>query len=179
MHSFRQDLVYGLRMLGKRPVFTTVAAVSLALGIGLNTAIFSLINTMLWGSLPYRAQDRIAVIWSVPPRHLDQIEGVSVPDYLAFKERNHSFEVMGAMSGDGRDFGAAENGAPAERIQGEAYTPELLQALGVQPLLGRLFTPAEDAIDHPAPVVVISYRLWQRRFGGDKDILNRTVLLDG
>jgi putative ABC transport system permease protein len=178
MQAIRQDAVYGLRMLAKRPVFTAIAALSLALGIGLNTAIFTLINTMLWGSLPYRAEDRIAVIWSVPPQHLDRIANVSVPDYFAFKERNRSFEVMGAVSQTERDFGAAENGAPAERIEGEDFTPELLQALDVQPLLGRMFTAEEDAVDHPAPVVVISYRLWQRRFGGDKDILNRTVLLD-
>jgi putative ABC transport system permease protein len=179
MNSFRQDILYGLRMLAKKPVFTAVATLSLGLGIGLNTAIFTLLNTMLWGPLPYPALDRIAVVWSVPPRHLDQLNGVSVPDYMAWKERNRSFEVLGGMSNTTRDFGATENGAPAERIQGEDYTPELLQALGVQPLMGRLFTPAEDEIDHPAPVVVISYRLWQRRFGGDKDILSRTVLLDG
>jgi putative ABC transport system permease protein len=179
MRTVWQDVLYGLRMLGKKPVFTAVAALSLALGIGLNTAIFTLINTMLWGSLPYRAPDRIAVIWSVPPQHLDQINGVSVPDYMAWKERNRSFEVLGAMSGDQRDFGAEENGTPAERIQGEEFAPELLQALGVQPLMGRLFTPAEDEIDNPAPVVVISHRLWQRRFNGDKDILKRTVLLNG
>jgi putative ABC transport system permease protein len=179
MNSFRQDLLYGLRMLAKKPVFTMIAALSLGLGIGLNTAIFTLLNTMLWGALPYRALDRIVVVWSVPPSHLDQLNGVSVPDYLALKERNRSFEVLGAMSNSARDFGATENGAPAERIPGEDYTPELLQALGVQPLLGRLFTPAEDEIDHPAPVVVISHRLWQRRFGGDKDILTKTVLLDG
>ncbi|HUI57791.1 MAG TPA: ABC transporter permease [Bryobacteraceae bacterium] len=179
MNTIRQDVLYGLRMLAKKPVFTAVAAFSLALGIGLNTAIFSLINTMLWGSLPYRAPDRIAVIWSAPPQHKDSLEGVSLPDYLAFRDRNRSFDVLGAMSSNQADFGASENGAPAERIQGEEYTPELLQALGVQPMMGRLFTPAEDEIDHPAPVVVLSYRLWQRRFGGDRDILNRTVLLNG
>jgi putative ABC transport system permease protein len=179
MNTIGQDVVYGLRMLAKKPVFTAVAAISLALGIGLNTAIFTLINTMLWGSLPYRAEDRIAVIWSVPPRHLDDLEPVSVPDYLAFKERNHSFEVLGAMSGSSHDFGAAENGAPAERIAGEDYSPELLDALGVKPMLGRLFTAEEDQIDHPDPVILISHRLWQRRFGADPDILSRTVLVDG
>jgi len=178
MTTLRQDVLYGLRMLAKKPIFTLVAALSLALGIGLNTAIFTLINTMLWGPLAF-PEGRIAVVWSVPPQHLDQTEYVSVPDYMAFKERNRSFEVVGAMDPDERDFGAAENGLPAERIRGEEYTPELLQALGVQPLLGRLFTPEEDLIDHPAPVIVLSYRLWQQRFGGDKNILNRTVLVDG
>ena len=151
MNSLRQDFIYGLRMLAKKPVFAAIAALSLALGIGLNTAIFTLIDTMLWGSLPYAAQDRIAVIWSVPPRHPDQVDGVSVPDYMAWKERNRSFEVLGAMSGSARDFGAAENGAPAERIQGEEYTPELLQALGVQPLLGRLHrTPSASSVETPS-----------------------------
>jgi putative ABC transport system permease protein len=179
MHAIRQDILYGLRMLAKKPVFTAVAALSLALGIGLNTAIFTLINTMLWGSLPWKAPERVAVIWSVPPRQMDQVNYVSIPDYMAFKARNRSFEMLGAMSGNVQDFGAAENGMPAERIEGEEFSPELLQALGVQPLMGRLFTAAEDEIDHPAPVLVISYRLWQRRFGGDHDILTRTVLVNG
>jgi len=179
MNTIRQDVVYGLRMLAKKPVFTSVVAISLALGFSLNTAIFTLINTMLWGSLPYRAEDRIAVIWSIPPRHLNDLQPVSIPDYLAFKERNHSFEVLGAMSGSSHDFGAAENGAPAELIVGEDYSPELLQALGVKPLLGRLSTAEEDQIDHPDPVILVTYRLWQRRFGGDPDILNRSILVDG
>ena len=179
MNALWQDILYGLRMLAKKPVFTAVAALSLALGIGLNTAIFTLINTMLWGSLPWHEPERVAIIWSVPPQHLDQVDNVSIPDYMAFKERNRSFQTLGAMTQNEQDFGAAENGMPAERIEGEEFSPEFLQALGVQPLMGRLFTPAEDEIDHPAPVLVISYRLWQRRFGGDKDILNRTVLVNG
>ena len=179
MNAFRQDLLYGLRMLAKRPIFTAIAALSLALGIGLNTAIFTLINTILWGSLPYHQPDRIAVIWSVPPRHLDQTDYVSIPDYMAFKERNRSFETVGAVSLNVSDFGASENGAPAERIVGEEFSADLLRGLGVQPLMGRLFTAAEDEIDHPAPVILLSYRLWQRRFGGDKDVLNKTVLMNG
>ena len=179
MNAFRQDLLYGLRMLAKRPIFTAIAALSLALGIGLNTAIFTLINTILWGSLPYNQADRIAVIWSVPPRHLDQTDYVSIPDYMAFKERNRSFETVGAVSLNVSDFGASENGAPAERIVGEEFSADLLRGLGVQPLMGRLFTAAEDEIDHPAPVILLSYRLWQRRFGGDKDVLNKTVLMNG
>jgi hypothetical protein len=83
------------------------------------------------------------------------------------------------MSNNGHDLGAEENGVPAETIRGEEFSPELLQSLGVRPLMGRLFTAAEDAIDHPAPVLVISHRLWQRHFNGDPNILNRTVLLDG
>jgi putative ABC transport system permease protein len=113
MNAVRQDILYGLRMLAKKPLFTTVAALSLALGIGLNTAIFTLINTMLWGSLPWNAPERIAIVWSVPPQHMDQIDYVSIPDYMALKERNRSFQMLGAATLDEQDFGAAENGMPA------------------------------------------------------------------
>ena len=179
MNALRQDIVFGLRMLAKKPMFTAVAALSLALGIGLNTAIFTLIHTILWGALPYREPDRIVAIRSVAPGHPDQFNDVSVPDYLAFKERNRSFESLGAMEDFTRDLGAERDGMPAEEIDGEEFSPELLQALEVKPLMGRLFTAEEAQMDHAAPVMAISYRLWQRRFEGDKGVLNRTVLLDG
>jgi putative ABC transport system permease protein len=179
MNVLWQDTLFGLRMLAKKPVLTAVAALSLALGIGLNTAIFALVNTILLGSLPFPDPDRVVTIWSVPPGRPDQPDGVSVPDYLAWKQRSRSFEGMGAMVNVARDFGAEQNGIPAEYIRGELFTPEMRTALGFQPLMGRLFTPSEAEVDHPAPVVVISYRLWQQRFAGDKNILNRTVLLDG
>jgi putative ABC transport system permease protein len=179
MNALWQDLLYGLRMLAKRPVFTGVAALSLAMGIGLNTAIFTLINTILWGALAFPQPERLAVIWSTPPGHPDQLNGVSVPDYMAFKERSKSFEAIGVMVNSGRDFGAVENGAPAELIRGEEYSPELLDALGVKPLMGRLFTTDETQIDHPAPVIVISHRLWQARFSGNPNILNQSILIDG
>ncbi len=178
MNVLWQDIVFGLRMLAKKPVFTIVAALSLALGIGLNTAIFALINTILLGRLPFREPDRVVAIWSVPPGHPDQLNGASVPDYLAWKQRSRSFEGIGAMVNVARDFGTEENGMPAERIRGEMFTPEMLAMLGVQPLMGRLFTPSEAEVDHPAPVIVISHRLWQGRFAADKNILNRTVLID-
>ncbi|HEV3197481.1 MAG TPA: ABC transporter permease [Bryobacteraceae bacterium] len=179
MNILLQDVLYGFRVLMKKPAFTAIAAFSLALGIGVNTAIFTLINTILLGSLPYPEPGRVVAVWTVPPQHPDQLDNVSVPDFMAWKDQNRSFETMGAMVNNVRDFGAEENGFPAERIQGEDLTPGLLQALGVQPLMGRLFQPSEDEVDHPAPVVIISYRLWQRRFNGDTNILNRTVLLNG
>lgn len=105
MDAVRQDIVYGLRMLAKKPVFTAVAAISLAVGIGLNTAIFTLINTMLWGTLPWNEPEHVAVIWSVPPQHRDQIDNVSIPDYMAFKQRNRSFQMLGAATLTEQDFG--------------------------------------------------------------------------
>ena len=176
-----QDIVFGLRMLAKRPMLSCVAALSLALGIGLNTAIFALIRTILLGSLPFREPDRIVAIWSVPPGHPERLNGVSVPDFLAFRQRSRSFEDIGgsATFTIARDFGTEQNGMAAEHILGEIFTPEMLTMLGVEPLIGRLFLPSEAEVDHPAPVIIISYRLWQRRFSGDKNILNRTVLVEG
>jgi putative ABC transport system permease protein len=174
-----QDILYGLRMLAKKPLFTLVAALSLAIGIGLNTAIFTLMNTILLGSLPYPDADRLVAIFSLAPGHPDQLNGPSVPDLFAWTERARSFEAIGALRNNAYDFGAEENGQPAERLQGELVTPGLLRALGVQPSMGRLFTEADDAVDHPAAAILISHRLWLRRFGGDRDILRRKVLMNG
>ena len=166
-------------MLGRNRGFTIAAVLSLALGIALNTAIFTLVNTILLGSLPYRDADRLVELFSVAPEHLDQLNGASVPDLFAWKKQARSFESMGGLANSAVDFGAEENGLPAERMQGEYVTPGLLEALGVQPLMGRLFTESEDEVDHPARVILISHRLWMRRFGGANDILNRTILVNG
>ncbi len=179
MSTLWHDLVYGLRLLTRKPLFTLVITLSLAVGIGLNTAIFTLMNTILLRSLPFPDADRLVTLFSIPPGHPDQPNGVSVPDLFAWKEQAHSFDAMGALRNNAVDFGAEENGVPAERVQGEYVTPGLLQALGAQPLMGRLFTESEDEVDHPAPVILISHRLWMRRFGGAKDILERKVLVNG
>ena len=179
MGGFWQDIVYGARALTKRPMFTAVAVLSIAVGIGLNTAIFTLVNGILLRPLPYRDADRLVAIFSVSPEHLDQLNGVSVPDLFDWRNQSHSFEAIGAVVNNAVDFGVEENGMPAERIQGENVTPGLLQALGVQPFMGRLISEAEDEVDHPAPVILISHRLWTRRFGGDKDILKRKILVNG
>ena len=131
MQALRQDLAYGFRTLARKPGFTAVAALSLALGIGLNTAIFTLMNAVLLGSLPYRDADRLVAIFSVSPQHPDQLQGGSVPDLFAWKQRARSFEAIGAVGNNEVDFGAAENGLPAARVQGENMTPGALQALGV------------------------------------------------
>jgi len=156
-----------------------VAAVSLAAGIGLNTAIFTLMNTILLESLPFPNAERLVAMWSIPPGHPDQLNGGSVPDLMAWKEQARSLEAIGALVNNAVDFGAAENGMPAERVMGENVTPGLLQALGVQPLIGRLFTESEDEVDHPAAVILISHRLWMRRFGGAREILSRKILVNG
>jgi putative ABC transport system permease protein len=170
-----QDVLYGLRILAKKPGFTAIAVISLGLGIGANTAIFSLVNTILLGSLSFRDPGRLVMIRTTPPGHPEQINGAMVPDYLAWKDRSRSFEMLGAVGGDSLDLGPAENGVAAENIEGEDFSPAVFQILGVQPVLGRTFTVDEDQIDTPAPVILISHRLWQRRFAADPNIVNRTI----
>ena len=132
MTTLWQDVLYGLRMLGKKPGFTAIAVISLSLGIGANTAIFSLVNTVLLGSLSFREPGRLVMIGTTPPGHPEQTERAMVPDFLAWKDRNRSFEVLGGVSGDTRDLGPAENGMSAQRIEGEEFSPAVFQILGVR-----------------------------------------------
>ena len=179
MKTLQQDVAFAFRMLLKRPGFTLAAVFSLALGIGANTSIFGLINTILLGSLPFHDVDRLVTLSTVPPLNPKELQGASIPEYFEWQKQNRSLEVLGGMSLNLHEFGAQENGVPAERIQGEDITPELFQTLGVQPMMGRVFTAAEDQVDAPAPVIVITHRLWQRRFASDPNITNKTVMLDG
>ncbi len=176
MTTLWQDVVYGFRMLMKKPGFTAIAALSLALGIGANTAIFSLVNTVLLNSLAYRDPSRLVMIETTPPGHPEKTEGAMVTDYIAWKEQSRgSFENMAAVDYSGRDFGVEENGVGAERIEGEAFSPAAFQILGVRPILGRTFTEEEDPIGAPAPVMLISQRLWQRRYASDPNIVGKTI----
>ena len=118
MKTFWQDIQHGWRVLVRRPGFTFIAALSLALGIGANTVIFSLINTTLLRPLPFDAPGELVVIFTVPAQNKDARNGVNISAYTAFRERSQSFEAMGALTGISKILGADENGAPAERISG-------------------------------------------------------------
>jgi putative ABC transport system permease protein len=178
MTALRQDIVYGLRMLLARPGFTAVAALSLALGIGANTLIFSLINTTLLRPLPFPDARRLVMIWSVPLGKPDQRQGVMYPNYLAF-QKAEAFRTVGATWSQPRNLGAGENGQPPEQLQGEGFTPPMFRALGVQPLMGRFVADDEDRVDYQAPVVLISERLWRRRFAADPHIVGKSIRMDG
>ena len=142
MKTLWQDVVYGFRALLKKPGFTVVAAISLALGIGANTVIFSLINTTLLRPLPFPDPDRMVMIWSVPLEAKDQLNGVMAVNYNSFREKAQSFEAMGAIRNNVCNVGADEHGQPPERVDCENYTPSVFQALAVKPVLGRVL--AED-----------------------------------
>ncbi len=174
-----QDILYGFRMLLKKPGFTVVAALSLALGIGANTVIFSLIDTTLLRPLPYAEPGRLVMIWSVPQDHPDQLNGVTAYNYLAFQRRAKSFEAMGMIRTQICNIGADEHGQPPERVDCENFTPSMFQALGVKPVLGRVLAEDENPIDTPAPVLLISSRFWQRRFNGDRSAVGQVLRVDG
>jgi len=178
MSAFRQDLVYGLRLLLKKPGFTVTAALSLGLGIGANTTIFSLINITLLRPLPFPESNRLVAIWQAPVNHRDQRDGVNLPSYVAWREQNRSFESMGGFFGNSVNLGSEGKDAFAERISGQYFTTPMFETLGIKPAMGRVFTEDEGKIGSPSPVVVVSHGMWQRRFNADASILGKTITLD-
>ena len=165
-------------MLVKRPGFTIVAALSLAMGIGANTVIFSLINTTLLRPLPFEDPDKLLIIWTVPAQDKSARNGVNFSAYTMFREKSQSFEAMGALTGISKSLGAEENGAPAERISGWRFAPSVFQVLRVKPALGRFYTEDEDQIDNAAPVIVITHRLWKRHFNKDPGVIGKKLMID-
>jgi len=179
MTTWRQDLLFGFRMLLRKPTFTIVAALSLALGIGANTVIFSLINTTLLRPLPYADPGRLVMIWSVPLDNRDQLNGVTAYNFLAFQERAKSFAAMGLIRTNVCNIGSDEHGQPPERVDCENYTPSVFKTLGVKPVLGRVLADDENPVDTQAPVFLISHRFWQRYFNGDRNVIGQTLRVDG
>ena len=159
--TLAQDIRYGLRMLAKHKGFTSVAVVTLALGIGANTAIFSVVNELLLSPLPYRDAEKIAMLWEVSPEGRHQ-NTTSRANYRAWRAQNTSFQNVAAFT-DQR-FNMTDAGEP-EELSVQLATPEIFNVLGVEPLLGRTFLP-EDGEAANMNVAVLSYPLWQRRFGG-------------
>ena len=180
LHDFRQDVLYGARMLRRNPGFTVVALASLALGIGANTAILSVIDSVLRDGLPIPHDDRVVVLRTFPLDSPAQETHARIVDYFAWRDESRSFEVMGAAMGHNADFGADAGGTPAERIGGQSITAGAFAALGVQPLLGRTFTvqDEEESGNAPARVIILSHQLWQRRYFGRPDVIGQQVRLD-
>jgi putative ABC transport system permease protein len=175
MQTLLQDLRYGARTLLKRPGFTIVAIITLALGIGANTAIFSVINAVLLRPLPYPEPHRIIQLWETA-RSRDLKQGsVSPHCFTDWKNQNQSFEQMAAYRY--ANF-TLTGGDQPESLTGIATSASLFSVLGVQPAIGRDFFAEEDAPGRNR-VVILSQGLWQRRFGGDKDILDKPIQLNG
>src|SRR5579863_4942496 len=174
-----QDIVYGFRMLLKKPGFTIVAALSLALGIGANTVIFSLINTTLLRPLQYGEPDRLVEVWSVPLDHKDQSNWVTAFNLLAFQQRAKSFEAMGGTRGQVCNIGSDLHGQAPERVDCENVMPSVFQTLGVKPILGRVLAEDENPVDNPARVLMIGERFWERYFNRDPNVIGKVMHVDG
>ena len=171
-----QDLRYGARMLVNNPGFAFVSVLTLALGIGANTAIFSIVNAVLLQPLPFSEPDRLVWVWG-NIRNGGNRASTSPLDYLDYRARNTSFEHFAATYSIPAFFNLTGTGDP-ERLQGQAATGNFFQALGVNAELGRTFL-LENEEPGRDQVVVLSYRLWQRRFGGDPSLIGKTLSLDG
>jgi putative ABC transport system permease protein len=172
MENLWQDLRYGARTLRKRPGFTLIAVVTLALGIGANTAIFSVVNAVLLRSLPYDQADRLVYLSEHSPSY-DEMS-ISYPDFTDWRAQNHVFESIGVSNF--RDYNLTGSGEP-ERLRTGQVSADLLSTLRIHAVVGRLFTNEEDQPGAPA-VVVLSHGLWQRRFGSDPQILNQSLMLN-
>ena len=172
--TLMQDVRYGARMLTKHKAFTAVAVITLALGIGANTAIFSVVNELLLRPLPYRDAERIVMLWEVTPEGRHQ-NTTSRANFRAWRSQNSSFEHMAAFS-DQR-LNLTGTGEP-EELSVQMATPELFKILGVEPIHGRALLPEDDGPGKP-PVAVLSYPLWQRRFGGQANIIGQEITLNG
>src|SRR5262245_11910589 len=178
MKDVWQDLLYGCRLLTTKPAVTIVAALSLALGIGANTVIFSLINTTLLRPLPYKDPGKIMVLWTVPVQNRNQQNAMNVSSYYAIRDKSQTLESIGALTGSIKNLGAEKDGSPAERISGYGFSPAVFKALGVTQAMGRLYTDDEDQVDNWAPVIVITHRLWKRHFNSDPAVVGKVFTLD-
>src|SRR5215472_3850476 len=174
MQTLWQDIRYGVRMLIKKPTFTAVAAITLALGIAANTAIFSVANALLLRPLPFREADKLVQVWEVVSKRREDTGQASYPNFADWRDENHFFEQIAAYSDRTFDL---TGGVEPERIQGALVSPAFFPLLGIKPLLGRVFLPEED---HPNKVfsVIITESLWRRRFNSDSQIIGQTVKLN-
>jgi predicted permease len=173
LESLWQDVRYALRTLRKSPGFATVAVLTLALGIGANTAIFSVVHGVLIAPLPYAQPDRLVMVWENNP-HFPRV-WVSYPNFHDWQQGARSFERIAAFRESGSDLTAP--GAP-EHLQRKEISAGFFSALGTPPALGREFLPEENRSDAP-PVAVISNRLWKDKFAGDPHVVGKSISLDG
>jgi predicted permease len=173
MSTLLQDLRYGLRMLAKNPGFTAVAVITLALGIGANTAIFSVVNGVLLNPLPYPQPDRLVALYSRTPD--SPRWSIPYPNFLDWVRDNRSFSALAGYRAD--SFNLTGTDQP-ERVSAEMVSASFFPLLGVKPALGRTFRPEEDQLGGN-PVAVISGGFWKRRFGSSPDVLGKALTLSG
>jgi predicted permease len=177
VHDLRQDLQYGARILRKHRVFTAVAACSLALGLGANTATLGVLHTLTMAPLPFPDGDRLVVLRMFSRSDPGRVSGVGQGDYEDWKTRSRAFEALGLSLGAPGDLSATA-GEPAERIDGHLLDEDLVSILGFRAQLGRVFTRDDPRFGTPGSVVVVSHRLWTTRFNADPSIVGRPIRLN-
>jgi putative ABC transport system permease protein len=174
MATLWQDFCFALRTLRKSPAFTVIALVTLALGIGVNTAMFSVADAVLWQSLPFPDKNKIVWVGEADRKNPDSAWGATYLNFRDWQTRSHSFEQLAAIMRDDR---VLRLGAEPARVSGSAVTREFFEVLGVQPAAGRAISAADEA-PGSSPVIVLSDRMWQQRFGRDPAMLGRTIHFD-
>jgi len=175
LDSLLQDLRYGARMLRKNPGFTAIAVLTLALGIGANTAIFSIVYGVLLAPLPYHDASRLVVLNETTPRV--GTVSVSYPNFIDWRAQSRSFSQMAYIEEMSFNLAGASVSRP-ENIQGDSVSPNFLSMIGVHPFLGRDFEPAEEK-SGTQRVLLLGYQLWQSHFGGDPNVVGRSIALNG
>jgi putative ABC transport system permease protein len=168
-----RDLRYAVRRLRQSPGFTLATAFTLALGIGANTAMFSVVDSILLRSLPYKDPERLVVVWQKPAK--DQHSVTSEANYLDWRNQNRVFSQIAAFATTGFNLSGA---GQAERVDGVSTTWDVFPMLGAAPVVGRGFQPYDDRPGAPR-TAILSYGLWQRKFGGDPAVLGRTITVNG
>ncbi|HEU4432160.1 MAG TPA: ABC transporter permease, partial [Pyrinomonadaceae bacterium] len=176
MQNLIQDIRFGLRMLAKSPSISIVATIALALGIGANTAIFSVVNAVLLRPLPFPNPDSLVSLFETDQQRGYKTGSHSYPNFFDLRAQNTSFERVASYYSS--DFILTGRGEPA-RLQGAVVTADLFPLLGVSPLHGRTFVPDEDKPSTTGRVVILSQQLFQRRFSSDQSLLNQTITLNG
>jgi predicted permease len=174
MDAIYQDVRYALRQLTKYPAFTSIAVITLALGIGANTAIFSVVNSILLKPLPYKDADQLVMMWEQNPHRGWYENIVSGDNFRDWRKQNRVFTDIAAFESN---FFTISGQGRSEEIAGERVSTNLFSLLGVQPLEGRLFLPEEEI--HGRDAVILSYGLWQQRYGADPQIVGKQILLNG
>ncbi len=174
LENFLQDIRYGARMLRKKPGFTAVAIATLALGIGANTAIFSVVNATLLTPIPVPSPDRVTMVWTENPSRDFHMFPASVPDFLDWK-KSGVFQQLAAFNNEGFNIRIGDH---AERFEGLFVTPEWFTVLGNKPLLGRVFT-SEEAEPGRGRVIVLGWNFWNTKFQADPSVIGRSLVVDG
>lgn len=173
-----QNIRFALRILGKQPLFTGIVILTFALGIGANTAVFSVLNAVLLRPLPFKEPQNLVALGEFDTRDKadpgTDIESISYLDYVDWRDQTKVFEHVGLYTN--QSVSTLSDGNEATHVQGETVSADLFPLLGVQPLLGRVFLPKEDEPGNR--VVILGHDLWQRRFGGDRGVIGKTVTLD-